>query len=69
MTSPSMLRITDRIAGFPEWVIDAVIVHELAHLVELGHGPEFHALADRYPKQERAYGFLLAMQLTDDEVE
>jgi len=31
--------------------------------------PEFQALADRYPRQERAYGFLLAMQLTDDEVE
>jgi predicted metal-dependent hydrolase len=63
------IRISDRIAGFPAWVLDAVIVHELAHLVELGHGPEFQALADRYPKQERAYGFLLAMQLTDDEVE
>ena len=63
------IRISDRIAAFPGWVLDAVIVHELAHLVELGHGPAFQALADRYPKQERAYGFLLAMQLTDDEVE
>jgi len=63
------IRISDRIAAFPGWVLDAVIVHELAHLVEHGHGPEFQALADRYPKQERAYGFLLAMQLTDDDVE
>ena len=54
-------------AGFPGWVLDAVIVHELAHLVEANHGPAFHALANRYPKQERAYGFLLAMQLTDDD--
>ena len=30
---------------------------------------EGYALADRYPRQERAYGFLLAMQLTDDDVE
>ena len=67
--STGEIRISDRIAGFPGWVLDAVIVHELAHLVELGHGPEFRALADRYPKQERAYGFLIAMQLTDDEVE
>jgi len=67
--STGEIRISDRIAGFPGWVLDAVIVHELAHLVELGHGPEFQALADRYPKQERAYGFLLAMQLTEDEVE
>ncbi len=68
--SPSSgeIRISDRIAGFPSWVLDAVIVHELAHLVEANHGPAFHALADRYPKQERAYGFLLAMQLTDDDV-
>ena len=67
--STGEIRISDRIAGFPGWVLDAVIVHELAHLVEIGHGPEFQALADRYPRQERAYGFLLAMQLTDDEVE
>jgi predicted metal-dependent hydrolase len=69
--SPSSgeIRISDRVAGFPGWVLDAVIVHELAHLVEVNHGPAFHALADRYPKQERAYGFLLAMQLTDDEVD
>jgi predicted metal-dependent hydrolase len=63
------IRISDRIATFPGWVLDAVIVHELAHLVEANHSPAFHALADRYPKQERAYGFLLAMQLTDDDVD
>jgi predicted metal-dependent hydrolase len=69
--SPSSreIRISDRIASFPGWVLDAVIVHELAHLVEANHSPAFHALADRYPKQERAYGFLLAMQLTSDDVD
>jgi predicted metal-dependent hydrolase len=50
-------------------VLDAVIVHELAHLVHLGHTPEFWELANRYPKTERAYGFLIAKQLTDDDVE
>ncbi len=63
------IRLSDRIAGFPSWVLDAVIVHELAHLVHLGHTPEFWALANRYPKTERAYGFLIAKQLTDDDVE
>lgn len=67
--SPGDIRISDRVAGFPGWVLDAVIVHELAHLVEANHGPAFHALANRYPRQERAHGFLLAMQLTYDDVE
>jgi hypothetical protein len=62
------IRISDRIAGFPGWVLDAVIVHELAHLVHRDHSPAFWELAHRYPKTERAYGFLIAMQLTDDEV-
>jgi len=60
------IRISDRIASYPGWVLDAVLVHELAHLVEPNHSPAFHALADRYPRQERATGFLLAMQLTDE---
>jgi len=62
------IRITDRIAKFPHWVIDAVVVHELAHLVEPNHSKRFHALANRYPRQERAHGFLLAMQLHTDDV-
>ena len=36
---------------------------ELAHLVEPGHGPRFHALVDRFPRNERADGFLEAMSL------
>jgi len=67
--STGEIRISDRIAGFPTWVLDAVIVHELAHLVHLAHSPAFWALANRYPKTERAYGFLIAKHLTDDEVD
>lgn len=63
------IRISDRIAAFPGWVLDAVIVHELAHLVHLAHSPEFWALANRYPKTERAYGFLIAKQLTEDDLD
>jgi predicted metal-dependent hydrolase len=67
--STKEIRLSDRIAGFPGWVLDAVIVHELAHLVHLHHTPAFWELAHRYPKTERAYGFLIAKQLTDDEVD
>ncbi|HEX4867172.1 MAG TPA: M48 family metallopeptidase [Acidimicrobiales bacterium] len=62
------IRISDRIAGFPDWVVDAVIVHELAHLVHLDHSPAFWELAHRYPRTERALGFLIAKQLTDDDI-
>lgn len=52
------IRLSTRLRGMPEWVIDYVLVHELAHLLEPDHSPEFWALVDRYPKAERAKGFL-----------
>ena len=58
--STGVIRISDRMADFPPWVVDHVIVHELAHLVERRHGPAFQALANRYPLAERAEGYLLA---------
>ena len=54
------IRLSDRMAGFPDWVVDYVIVHELAHFVELGHTPRFWELVNRYPLSERARGFLIA---------
>lgn len=54
------IRISSRLVDYPEWVLDSVIVHELAHLVVPDHSPAFHALVDRYPKTERARGYLLA---------
>lgn len=55
------VRISDRLAGLPAWVLDYVIVHELAHLVVADHSPAFHALVARYPRAERARGYLQAV--------
>jgi predicted metal-dependent hydrolase len=52
------IRISTRLQGMPAWVIDYVLVHELAHLVEQGHGPRFWALVESYPRTERARGYL-----------
>lgn len=54
------VRLSDRLAGFPPWVIDYVIVHELAHLIESNHSDRFWAIVARYPLSERARGYLLA---------
>ena len=52
------IRLSDRLRDMPRWVIDYVLVHELAHLIEPGHDDRFWAWVDRYPKAERAKGYL-----------
>ena len=52
------IRISNRLRQCPEWVIDAVLVHELAHLQEVGHTATFNEIADRYPRQGESAHFL-----------
>lgn len=52
------IRISTRLKGLPEWVINYVIIHELVHLLVPSHGAAFWALVEQYPKAERARGFL-----------
>ena len=59
------IRLSHRLAAMPQFVQDYVLVHELAHLLEANHGPRFWKLVNRFPKTERARGYLMAVGLED----
>jgi hypothetical protein len=52
------IRVSSRLRQCPEWVIDAVLVHELAHLQEADHSAQFYVIADRHPRQGDSALFL-----------
>ena len=52
------IRVSDRIMHMPDWVVDYVLLHEIAHLVVPVHNAMFWSLVNRYPKAERARGYL-----------
>lgn len=56
------IRLSDRLLSMPNWVIDYVLIHELAHLIEANHSKRFWELVARYPDTERAKGFLEGVQ-------
>ena len=62
--SDGQIRISSRLAAMPGWVLDWVVIHELAHLQVPNHGPQFQELVGRYELGERAEGYLIAKSET-----
>lgn len=52
------IRLSDKLRPMPQWVIDYVLLHELAHLLVAGHNAAFWRLLEAYPATERAKAFL-----------
>ena len=61
------IRISHKLLDMPEWVLDYVIIHEMAHLLHPGHSKEFWAKVGEFEYTERARGFLMAKGLEKEE--
>ena len=57
------IRVSHRLRVVPDWVLDSVLVHELAHLTYPDHSPAFHRLASGYPRHSEAGVFLAGFGL------
>ncbi len=52
------IRISERLNGAPDYVVDYLLVHELIHLEVADHGDRFEALLARFEGSERAAAYL-----------
>lgn len=52
------IRLSHRLQNMPQYVQDAVLFHELIHLIVLRHNAKFYELVNRYSEIERANAYL-----------
>lgn len=55
------IKISSRLKGLPQYVLDYVLLHELVHLVVNDHGKEFDSFMKTFEKKEKAEGYLDAL--------
>jgi predicted metal-dependent hydrolase len=60
------IRISDRLKGAPDYVVDYVLFHEAIHLQYFDHGPEFKALLARFPLEGQAEAYLSGYEAAEN---
>lgn len=64
-TRTGIVRLHAALRAMPEWVLAAVLAHELTHVVHPDHSPAFHSLLlSVCPDTERADAFLAGVSWT-----
>ena len=61
-----VVQVAARLRQSPQWVVDYLLLHEMAHLIVPGHSAEFWRLVNRYRYAERAKGYLICMSQLED---
>lgn len=64
--SDRSIRLSHRLQGMPAWVVDYVLLHECAHLIEPSHDQGFWEIVGKYPRTERARGYLEGVAASAD---
>ena len=60
------IRISDRLKGAPDYVLDYVLFHEAIHLQFFDHGPEFKAILSRFPLEDQAEAYLSGYEAAEN---
>ena len=60
------IRISDRLKGAPDYVLDYVLFHEAIHLEYFDHGHEFKELLARFPQEEQAEAYLQGYEAAEN---
>tara|TARA_B110000879_G_C11151420_1_gene504803 strand:+ start:1400 stop:2188 length:789 start_codon:yes stop_codon:yes gene_type:complete len=61
------INLSTRLLMAPQWVLDYVIVHELAHMNEMNHSKKYWAIVEKvYPEYKKAEKWLKAYGSTCD---
>jgi hypothetical protein len=60
------IRISDRLKGAPEYVLDYVLFHEAIHLEYFDHGEQFKQLLARFPLEGQAEAYLQGYEAAEN---